>query len=201
MVNQPAGWLVAIAASAGGIGAIREILTRLPLDLPAAVVLLQHRAPLRDDPLAKVLARGTGWHIALASSHEPILAGRVYLAGADQHLTITAAHRFEYHDGVRIKFHRSSANPLFASAARAFDGHFVGVVLTGSGSDATDGVQEVKACGGIVIAQDPATSEHAGMPRAAIASGAVDYVLPLDAIAPAIAQIVGGEAVTAVPQG
>ncbi|HET7699000.1 MAG TPA: chemotaxis protein CheB [Vicinamibacterales bacterium] len=194
-------WLVGIAASAGGIGAIRTILAALPLDLPAAVVLLQHRSPIRQDGMGAVLTRGTPWQIRLAAAGEPLRTGQIYLARPDRHLIVSPDRTFEYRDGTKIKFVRSSANPLFASAARVFEGRFIAVVLTGGGSDATDGVQEVKACGGVVIAQDPATAEHWSMPRSAIASGAVDYVLPIDAIAPAIAHLVRGEAVPAVSGG
>ena len=73
----------------------------------------------------------------------------------------------------------------------------IAIVLTGCGRDATNGVQGVKAHGGAVIAQDRATSQFWSMPESAIASGAVDYVLPLESIAPAIRRIVQGEAVAA----
>jgi two-component system, chemotaxis family, protein-glutamate methylesterase/glutaminase len=121
-----------------------------------------------------------------------IVPGVVYVARPDLHLLVTPDCRFEYRDGHRIKFVRSSANPLFESAARVFDGRPVAVVLTGGGSDATDGVQSVRAASGTVIVQDQATSEHWSMPESAIRSGAVDLVLPLDAIAPALAALVSG---------
>ena len=195
--NAPRFWLIAIAASAGGIPEIRQILANLPSDLPAAVVLVQHRPPERGNSLAAVLSRGTSWTVRLASTGEAIEPGQVYLARADRHLTVTPYRTFMYHDGSRIRFTRSSANPLFESAARAFAGRAIAIVLTGMGQDATDGVQGVKAHGGVIIAQDQATSEHWEMPRSAIESGAVDYVLPLDAIAPAIGRIVRGEPVVA----
>ena len=75
----------------------------------------------------------------------------------------------------------SSANPLFATAAQVL-GPVIGVVLTGMGQDGTDGVRAVKQAGGVIIAQDEATSEWFSMPRSAIATGLVDYVLPLDRI-------------------
>jgi two-component system chemotaxis response regulator CheB len=93
---------------------------------------------------------------------------------------------------------RSSANPLLESAAKVFDDRVIAVVLTGSGMDATDGIQSVKAQGGIVIAQDRATSEYFGMPGAAVRTGVVDYVLPIEAIGQMLGAIVSGKA---VPQG
>ena len=102
--------------------------------------------------------------------------------------------------GTRIKFLRSAANPLLESAAIAFENKSIAVVLTGGGSDATDGVQSVKAHGGFVIVQDPATARHAGMPSAAVQSGAADYVLPLEAIGPALDAIVQGRPLPAASQ-
>jgi two-component system, chemotaxis family, protein-glutamate methylesterase/glutaminase len=139
--------------------------------------------------------------VALATSGDGISLGVVYLARPDQHLTVRPDRHFAYTDGTRIKFLRSSANPLFETAARAFDGRLIAVVLTGGGSDATDGVQTVKANGGVVIAQDKATSEQWGMPEAAVRTGAVDYVLPLEAIGPAIDAIVNGRPVAGVVAG
>src|SRR5262249_4872578 len=101
--------------------------------------------------------------------------------------------RFEYMDGAKVRGLFSSANPLFESAARAFGDRTIAVVLTGSGIDATDGVQTVRARGGIVIAQDPATAEYNSMPLSAVRSGAVDHILPLEAIAPALVAITEGE--------
>jgi two-component system chemotaxis response regulator CheB len=89
----------------------------------------------------------------------------------------------------------SSANPLLESAAGAFGDRTIAVVLTGSGLDATDGVQTVKARGGIVIAQDPASADFDRMPQSAVSTGVVDHVLPLEAIAPALVAIVRGESV------
>lgn len=197
--NATGPWLIAIAASAGGIKAIRTVLANLSSELPAAIVLVQHRPPDHEGLLAEVLSRGTPWSVRLASQGETIEPGRVYLARADNHLTVTPDRTFMYRDGTRIRFTRSSANPLFESAAKVFGGRVVAVVLTGGGHDATDGVQGVKAHGGVIIAQDPMTSEHWSMPQSAIESGAVDYVLPLDSIGPTIQRIVRGQPVEAAP--
>ena|SRR3989442_9197948 len=95
-------------------------------------------------------------------------------------------HQFGLADGRKIGHLRSSVNPLFSSVAEAFKDQVIAVVLTGGDSDATDGVQSVRGAGGIVIAQDEATSKQFAMPRLAIGTGCVDYVLPLDKIGPAI---------------
>jgi len=97
-------------------------------------------------------------------------------------------------NGRMIKHVHSSANPLFESSAHALSGRVVAVVLSGSGTDATDGVQTVKGTGGTVIAQELAETAFAGMPRAAIRTGTVDLVLPLEEIPAALLRLVAAEA-------
>jgi two-component system chemotaxis response regulator CheB len=189
--NEP--WLISIAASAGGIEALKIILSALPCQLPAAVVVVQHRVPSeRRNGLRALLQQATKMPVVMAEDRQIVQPGTVYIARSDLHLTIAPERRFSYVDGRRIRFLQSSANPLLESAATVFKNRLIAVVLTGSGSDATDGVQSVKAQGGLVIAQDPATAQHSGMPSAAVASGAVDLVLSLDAIPATLDAIVHG---------
>jgi two-component system chemotaxis response regulator CheB len=196
--NQPSNepWMITLAASAGGIDALTTILRALPKDLPAAVVVVQHRMP-RSEPnhFRNILQRAAAMPVIMAEHDQVIQPARVYIARSDLHLTVSRERRFSYVDGTRIRYLLSSANPLFESAAAAFKTHLVAVVLTGGGSDATDGVQTVKAHGGLVIAQDPATAQHRGMPTAAVESGSVDLILPLERIGPALDAIVRGRAV------
>jgi two-component system chemotaxis response regulator CheB len=187
-------WVIALAASADGIKAISTILGGLPADLPAAVVVIQHRSPTRTDHLQKILAKRSCMPVVSAEDRQAIEPGTVYVARPQLHLTVAPDETFAYTNGRRIQFLQSSANPLLESAASVLGGRLVAVVLTGTGSDGTDGVQSVKAHGGMVIAQDPATLKYGDMPRAAVRSGAVDRVLPLEAIAPALVEIVRGEA-------
>jgi two-component system chemotaxis response regulator CheB len=191
-------WLIVIAASAGGVQALRQLLASLRPDLPAAVVIVQHR-PVTGSVLEQILGRSAHWPVETARDHLPIRLHVIYLARPDLHLTIGPTRRFSHVDGTRVRGVLSSANPLFSSAASAFRDRVVAVVLTGSGTDATDGVQAVKAHGGIVIAQDRSTAEHFGMPQSAIKTGAVDYVLPIGTIAPMLAAIVEGHAIHEAP--
>jgi len=184
-------WLIAIAASAGGISAISSILAGLPTTIPAAIVIVQHRAPTRASILDRILARVTALPVRIPGFGDAIRPGCVYLARPDLHLTIEPTRRFVHVDVTRVRGVLSSANPLFSSAADVFHDRMIAVVLTGSGFDATDGVQTVKTHGGIVIVQDPATAQHSSMPTSAIGTGVVDRVLPLEAIAPALVEITG----------
>jgi two-component system chemotaxis response regulator CheB len=181
--------VVLIGASAGGIRALRKLLSELPKDFPAPIVIVQHRSPSRTSELSTILARSSSLPVIDAEVDDVMKAGVVYLARPDLHLGISTAGQFVYSDGRPIRYVLSSVNPLFASAAKVFGGRTIAVVLTGSGADGTDGVQAVKTHGGTVIAQDRATSEHFGMPGSAIATGAVDYVLPLEEIAPALVRL------------
>lgn len=188
--RAPAGterfWLIAIAASAGGIPALQTVLAALPATIPAAVVIVQHRPIGTTSVLDRILSRVTPMQVASPMYGDRIRPGHVYLASPNLHLTVQPTGRFSYVDGTRIRGLRSAANPLFESAAAVFRDRTIAVVLTGSGTDATDGVQHVKSAGGIVIVQDPATAAFTGMPRAALRTGAVDMVLPLEAIGPAL---------------
>jgi len=186
--------IVLIAGSAGAIESLTTILGALPADFSAMIVVVQHRAPDSPSMLASILARRTALHVTEAREHEMLQPGTVYVASPTLHLTVTEAGRFAYRDGARIRHVLSSANPLFISVAECFGPRTIGVVLSGSGRDGTDGVQTIKARGGIVIAQDERTSAHFGMPGSAIETGAVDYVTPVDQIAPLLVKLIGAEA-------
>jgi two-component system chemotaxis response regulator CheB len=182
---------VVIAPSAGGLRALRTILAGLLKSFPAAVVVVQHRSI--GSMLTSLLEKKSVLPVSDAVEGQTIEAGRVYVNRPDRHLTINDEHRFEYRDGQKIRHVLSSANPLFESSADVFGHGTIGVMLTGSDHDGTDGVQAIKSGGGIVIAQDKATSEHFHMPASAISTGSVDYVLPLDDIAPALVRLVRHE--------
>jgi two-component system chemotaxis response regulator CheB len=188
-----------MAASAGGIQALSRVLGELPVDFPAPIEIVQHRTPDHRSRLASVLARASRLPVVDAREGEELEPGRVYVARADRHLTLAADKKLRYVDGRGIRFVLSSANPLLESVASTIGPHAIAVILTGGGMDATDGVQAIRASGGIVIAQNRETSQVFGMPRAAIATGAVDYVLPLSKIAPALVRLVTRDPKTPPP--
>jgi two-component system chemotaxis response regulator CheB len=191
------GWLITVAASAGGVTALQTLVRDLPKDLRASVIVVLHRPADHVSMLESILRRATRMRVAEAVDGAHLEPGVIYIARPDLHLTVESDYRFAYVDHRRIRFVRASANPLFETAARLFRDRAIGVVLTGMGQDGTDGVQAVRAHGGIVIAQDPWTAAHSGMPASAIGTGAVDFVLPLEQIAPTLTSIVGVETETA----
>ena len=184
--------LVVIAASTGGVHALSQLLGDLPADFPVPIAVVQHRSASLPDRLPQVLQTCSRLHVTRAGEGILPRAGWVYLAPLGEHLVVRPDRHFGVEDGRRIRFLRSAVNPLFETAALALHGRVLAVVLTGKANDATDGVQAVKARGGTVIAQDQATSVAFDMPRSAISTGAVDHVLPLSRIGPALIELVQG---------
>jgi chemotaxis response regulator CheB len=184
--------LVILAASAGGIDAIRRILDGLPSSFSTPIVVLQHRSPAAPSILDRILARHCTLRVKNAEAGEQLVAGTVYVAPSAEHLMVWPDGRFHFHDGTKIHFLRASADPLIRSAAHSLNGKVIAVILTGTGRNGTDAVRDVKALGGTVIAQDPASAEYNGMPSAAIATGAVDYILPLGEIGPMLVRLTDG---------
>ncbi len=182
--------LVVMTASAGGIEALGTVLSRLPADFPAAVAIVLHRTVHVPDHLRDVLARRSVLPVRFADTGLHMNPGTVYVARADAHLVLERNRTFGYRDGKKIRFLRSSVIPLLHTAAEVLDSRVIGVVLTGRGMDATDGVQAIRAQGGVIIAQDRASSHVFDMPKAAIATGAVDFVLPLEQIGPKLEDLV-----------
>lgn len=183
---RPAGRprLVVIGASLGGLSALPVILGGLPRDFPSPVVIVQHRAILSDDAgLAEALQRGCLLLVREVEDKDRLLGGRVYLAPSDYHLLVEGDH-LALSTEARVLHARPAIDVLFDSAAESHADRVVAVILTGASRDGVVGAQKIKARGGIVLVQDPATAECKVMPAAAIAGVAVDRVLPLDQIAP-----------------
>ena len=182
--------VVVIATSAGGLAALTVVLAGLPADFPAAVVVVQHLDPKHRSMMSEILGRKTLMPVTEAKTGEVIGGGRVYLGPPDEHLLVQDG-RLQLTHEAPVHFLRPSADLLFESAAESYGARVVAVVLTGTGSDGTDGARAIKEAGGIVIAQDEATSQFFGMPGAAAKGVKVDYVLPLGQIAPKLIELVG----------
>jgi two-component system, chemotaxis family, protein-glutamate methylesterase/glutaminase len=183
--------IVLVAASAGGLAAISAVLAALPADFPVPVVVVQHLDPRHVSLMSEILRRRTSLGVEEATSGSRVQAATVYVAPPDEHLLVGREGRLCLSHADRVHFVRPSADLLFESGAESFPGRAIGVVLTGTGSDANMGVRALERTGGTVIAQDPESAEFAGMPLAAIATGGVDFVLPLEEIGPALVELVG----------
>ena len=178
--------VVAIAASAGGLRALRQILAALPASFPAPLLLALHRGDAPAGTLVDVLRSRTELAVREARQGERPLGGTLYVAPGGRHLELTPGGRLSVRRAGRINFVCPSADLLFASAARRYGSRALAVVLTGEGRDGAQGAKAVRKAGGFVLVQDRSTSEHFGMPCSAIETRKPDLVLPLGEIAYAL---------------
>lgn len=181
---------VAIGASAGGPETLGRLLGGLSADFPCPIVIVQHVYPTHRSQLAGILSRATKLMVKEGEESETILPGHVYTAPPDHHMLVNLAGRLSMNQNEKQHYVRPSADPLFQSVALKFRSRAIALVLTGTGSDGNIGITTIKEMGGTVIVEDPATAAHSGMPRAAVATGCPDYVLPLEQIAPTLDALV-----------
>ncbi len=180
--------IAGIGASAGGLDVFRQLLQALPTDTGMAIVLVQHLAPTHDSALRTLLADATTLPVIEATDGAILAANTIYVIPPNAQLGI----RSGILQVTPRPTDRSQHMPIdyfFRALAEDAQGRAIGVVLSGTASDGAAGLREIKAVGGITIAQKPETARFDGMPRAAIATGIVDLILPPDEIAAALARI------------
>jgi two-component system chemotaxis response regulator CheB len=184
--------VIAMAASVGGLKALSTILGALPADFPAAITIVMHIAPDHKSLLAEVLKCRTHLQVTEAHTGDVLMPAKVFVAPPNHHLFVVKGDRLKLSSAHADKIHfaRPSAEPLFASVAEVYGKNAIAVVLTGGDGDGSFGVQMIKDKGGMVIAQDQPTSENFSMPETSIKTGDVDYILPLDQIAPMLIALV-----------
>lgn len=187
--------IVAFASSAGGVQALTEVLSRLPADFPAAIVAVQHLSPRHESLLSTVLGRKTSLRVADAEEGRRLGPGSVLIAPRDRHVTIGPGGAIHLTETEKVQHVRPSADVLLRSVAEVYGARAIAVVLSGTGHDAADGVRAIHRAGGVVVAQDEATSQFFGMPDAAIRTGDVAHVLPLEEIPETLARLVRGDRV------
>jgi two-component system, chemotaxis family, protein-glutamate methylesterase/glutaminase len=182
--------IVALAASAGGLRAISEILAVLPADFLAAIVVVQHLDPRHRSLMADILSRRTAMKVKEAQEGAQLNPGTAYIAPANRHLLVNPDGTLSLSQSELVHFVRPSADLLFESVAASYKERAIAVVLSGTGSDGSMGVKAIKKMGGTVIVQDEKSSEFFGMPGAAMQTGSVDFILPLDEIPSALLTLV-----------
>jgi two-component system response regulator WspF len=176
--------LVAIGASAGGPAALTAVLSGLPKNFAAAVVIVQHVEERFAAGLADWLSRYSALPVRVAKDGDRPAAGTVLLAGTNDHLRFISAKRIGYTPEPREQSYRPSVDVFFDSVGTHWPGETVGVLLTGMGQDGAKGLKTLRDMGHHTIAQDQATSTVYGMPKAAANLGAAVEILPLERIAP-----------------
>jgi two-component system, chemotaxis family, protein-glutamate methylesterase/glutaminase len=185
--------VVVLAASTGGPATVMRLAPGFTRDFPAAVILVQHMPAAFTSQYAVQLAEFTNIRVKEAEANEPLVPGTLYICPGAQHLRVTASGRIEL-DGSsgRIGGYLPNIDVTMESVAASAGPMSIGVVLTGMGNDGANGVKAIKAAGGWVLAQDEATSVIFGMPSEAIKTGAVEQVLGIDDIYPALEKRVLG---------
>ena len=180
MVNNN---IVMIGVSTGGPIALKRLFSELP-PLDAAVVIVLHIPPGMDYRIARGLDTVASMPVSLAQDGEYLHSGRVYLAPGGFHLKLEGNSRIILEAGERVNFVQPSADVAMKSLLKPLkQRQIVGVILTGMGKDGAEGVRHIRELGGITIAQDQESSAIFGMPKAAVETGAVDFVFPLKKIA------------------
>ena len=193
----PGDALIVVGSSAGGVEALIALVAGLPVDLPAPLVLAQHLDPTRPSQLGAILARHSPLPVRAVEDRAPLAPGVVYVVPSNRHVAITDHALALLPDGVDRP--APSIDLLLASAAEVFGERLIAVVLTGRGADGADGARAVKAAGGTVIIQDPATAAYPSMPLA-IAPPLVDIVVPLARIGPLLGELLDGGTVPDRPE-
>lgn len=188
--SSPSFDIVALAASAGGLAALSRVLSMLPRDFPASVVVVQHLDPRHRSLMADILARRTQITVKEAEHGEQLRLAMAYVAPPNSHLLVNSDGTLSLSQSELVHFLRPSADLLFESVAASYKERAVAVVLSGTGIDGQMGVKAIKKMAGTVIVQDRETSEFFGMPEAAMQTGCVDFVLPIDEIADALIKLV-----------
>lgn len=176
--------LIAIGASAGGPTALATILTVLPTDFPAGVVIVQHLDKQFATGLSAWFGTRTKLPVRVAQEGDRIEPGTILLAGRDEHLVLANATQLGYTLQPQKTSYCPSVDVFFLSVARHWRGTAVGVQLTGMGRDGAAGLKALRAAGHHTIAQDKSTSAAYGMPGAAVALNAAKEILALDKIGP-----------------
>lgn len=184
--SQPVPFIAGIGSSAGGIEALISLVSNLPEDVNASLVIAQHLSPSHKSQMSDILARETKYTVKEISQNMVVDKNTVYVGPPGYHIV--------YRDG-RLKLEekpeeispKPSVNILFESLAEELGDHSIGIVLSGTGSDGSRGLRTIKSAGGFAIVQSPETAKYDGMPSASLKAVEVDRVLSPDEIGQEIA--------------
>jgi two-component system chemotaxis response regulator CheB len=183
---------IVIASSTGGPMALCQLFSALPENFPVPILLVQHNTSGFDKGFVQWLDGYSHLNVKIAEEGCFPSKGSVYVAPTEKHLTVGSnGIIFNYDDPVCNQ--KPSADILFKTAAEHYGNSLISLVLTGMGDDGADGTRFVKKSGGITIAQDEQTSMIYGMPQAAIETGCVELVIPLNEMAQKLIELTGGE--------
>jgi two-component system chemotaxis response regulator CheB len=182
-VSEVAPEAVVIGASAGALDVLSNLLPGLPADYRLPILIVVHMPPDKTSLFAQLLRARCAIRVREAEDKEPIEPGVAYFAPPDYHLLVEQDKRLSLSDDEPVLFSRPSIDVLFESAADAYGGGLIGVVLTGANNDGANGLRAVVDAGGVAVVQEPGGAYASAMPRAAIAACPDARVLPVNEIA------------------
>jgi two-component system, chemotaxis family, protein-glutamate methylesterase/glutaminase len=191
--------IVVIGSSAGGVSALVELCSQLSPDFPATIFIAQHVSPAGTSILPEILHRAGPLPAQSPADGQRFETGHIYVAAPDHHMLVRPGNRILMRRGPFENRSRPAVNALFRSAALAYGGRVIGLVLTGLLDDGTDGLIAIKAAGGTSVIQDPEDAEWPSMPRNALMRDHVDHVAPLAELGALITRLAGEEAGPSVP--
>ncbi|MCX7842613.1 MAG: chemotaxis response regulator protein-glutamate methylesterase [Clostridia bacterium] len=190
--------IVAIGTSTGGPKALQEVIPKIPGDVPAAFLVVQHMPPGFTRSLAERLNAMSELTVKEAEEGDELQAGYVYIAPGDYHMlverSLTGIIRIRLSKSPPSGGHRPSVNTMMESLSNTGMSNIIGVIMTGMGGDGSEGIKLLKSINkGFIIAQDEKSCVVYGMPKVAIQTGAVDVIAPLKNISDEIMKIIGGQ--------
>jgi two-component system CheB/CheR fusion protein len=180
--------IVGVGASAGGLEALTALLKELPADTGMTFLLVQHLDPRHESKLTDLLAKVTGMKVTEAREGMTMCANCVFVIPPNKSMALVQG-VLKLTPRGEARLPHLAVDILFKSLAEDLKSRAIGVVLSGTGSDGSQGLAEIKAAGGITFAQDEASAKYSGMPASAVQSGCVDFVLPPDGIARELVRI------------
>ncbi|HSI75241.1 MAG TPA: chemotaxis protein CheB [Lunatimonas sp.] len=183
--------VLVVGTSAGGLNALKNLISQLPKDFPLPILIVRHISP---DATGSILLDELNKLETLKCQHaisgKDLKPGHIYLAPSDHHLLVGENHKMLVTKGAHENRSRPAIDPLFRSAAVAFGAGVIGILLTGYLDDGTSGMKAIKKCGGICIVQDPMEAEYPDMPRNALNNVKVDYCLPISEMGALLSTII-----------
>lgn len=175
--------LIVIGSSTGGPNALQQLIPRLPANLPAAVLVVQHMPPGFTASLANRLNDSSPLEVCEASEGDILQTGKVFIAPGGQHLVLLSKTVIGLNQNPPVHSVRPAVDVTMESAVDYYGSRMIGVILTGMGYDGSKGMAAVKKAGGRTVVQDEATCVVYGMPRVVVEMGKADKVLPVQKIA------------------
>ncbi len=195
---SPRRYLVGLGASAGGLEALSVLVSHLPSDLATTYVIVQHMSPTHRSMLVQLIARETEMPVSEIEEGEIPLSDHIYITPPNRNVVLQDG-RFVLTEPAAEVVPKPSVNAFLTSLAEERGEDAVAVILSGTGSDGALGVRAIKASGGLVFAQEPASAKYSGMPQSAIDTECVDWTMSPEQIAAEIAVIIRAQGAIKLP--